>query len=218
VAQAVSLPRTPTADHGRSVQPLAAAVVGIAAAAPALYLDLAHPAGRSPLVTGPHIGAGLTYVVVGAAARWRRPRNRIGQLMVAVGITWFVQDLTHSTWPLVFAPGDFFWVAYFGILGHLVVAFPSGRLETVTDRVIVGAAYLWAMVGNLFTQILFAPAGRSNRAIGERLLLSPKTVETHVSVIFSKLGIQDTSDDNRRVLSVLTWLRGDGDGPAPESS
>ncbi|MGA2282167.1 MAG: response regulator transcription factor [Candidatus Dormibacteria bacterium] len=51
--------------------------------------------------------------------------------------------------------------------------------------------------------------GRSNRAIGERLFLSPKTVETHVSGIFSKLGIEDTSDDNRRVLSVLTWLRGD---------
>jgi DNA-binding NarL/FixJ family response regulator len=51
--------------------------------------------------------------------------------------------------------------------------------------------------------------GRSNRAIGERLCLSPKTVETHVSTIFSKLGIEDTTDDNRRVLSVLTWLRGD---------
>jgi len=60
--------------------------------------------------------------------------------------------------------------------------------------------------------------GRSNRAIGERLFLSPKTVETHVSAIFSKLGIQDTSDDNRRVLSVLTWLRGDGDGSLLESS
>ena len=49
--------------------------------------------------------------------------------------------------------------------------------------------------------------GRSNRAIGERLFLSPKTVESHVSAIFSKLGIDDTSDDNRRVLSVLAWLR-----------
>jgi DNA-binding NarL/FixJ family response regulator len=56
--------------------------------------------------------------------------------------------------------------------------------------------------------------GRSNRAIGERLFLSPKTVETHVSAIFEKLGIEDTSDDNRRVLSVLTWLRGDA-GEAP---
>jgi DNA-binding NarL/FixJ family response regulator len=51
--------------------------------------------------------------------------------------------------------------------------------------------------------------GRSNRAIGERLCLSPKTVEAHVSTIFSKLGIEGTADDNRRVLSVLTWLRGD---------
>ena len=55
--------------------------------------------------------------------------------------------------------------------------------------------------------------GRSNRAIGERLSLSPKTVEAHVSTIFSKLGIEGTADDNRRVLSVLTWLRGDS-GPA----
>jgi DNA-binding NarL/FixJ family response regulator len=57
--------------------------------------------------------------------------------------------------------------------------------------------------------------GRSNRAIGERLFLSPKTVEAHVSAIFSKLGIEDTADDNRRVLSVLTWLRGDrGEAPS----
>ena len=52
--------------------------------------------------------------------------------------------------------------------------------------------------------------GRSNRAIGERMFLSPKTVETHVSAVFSKLGIEDTADDNRRVLSVLTWLRDGG--------
>ena len=49
--------------------------------------------------------------------------------------------------------------------------------------------------------------GRSNRAIGERLFLSPKTVEAHVRAIFSKLGIEDTADDNRRILSVLAWLR-----------
>jgi DNA-binding NarL/FixJ family response regulator len=49
--------------------------------------------------------------------------------------------------------------------------------------------------------------GRSNRAIGERLFLSPKTVETHVSSIFSKLAIDDTPDDNRRILSVLAYLR-----------
>lgn len=52
--------------------------------------------------------------------------------------------------------------------------------------------------------------GRSNRAVGERLFLSPKTVEAHVSAIFSKLGMEEATDDNRRVLSVLSWLRGAG--------
>jgi DNA-binding NarL/FixJ family response regulator len=37
--------------------------------------------------------------------------------------------------------------------------------------------------------------------------LSPKTVEGHVKHIFQKLDIGDCSDDHRRVLAVLTYLR-----------
>ena len=57
-------------------------------------------------------------------------------------------------------------------------------------------------------EILAAMAeGRSNRAIGELLFLSPKTVETHVGSIFAKLGLEPTPDDHRRVLAVLAYLR-----------
>jgi DNA-binding NarL/FixJ family response regulator len=49
--------------------------------------------------------------------------------------------------------------------------------------------------------------GRSNLAIGQRLFLSPKTVEAHVRSIFSKLEILETQEANRRVLSVLAYLR-----------
>jgi DNA-binding NarL/FixJ family response regulator len=49
--------------------------------------------------------------------------------------------------------------------------------------------------------------GRSNRGICQQLFLSPKTVETHVHNIFSKLGITSAADDHRRVLAVLTYLR-----------
>jgi DNA-binding NarL/FixJ family response regulator len=50
--------------------------------------------------------------------------------------------------------------------------------------------------------------GRSNQAIGDGLHLSPKTVEAHVTAIFSKLGLAPAADDHRRVLAVLTYLRG----------
>jgi DNA-binding NarL/FixJ family response regulator len=49
--------------------------------------------------------------------------------------------------------------------------------------------------------------GRSNQGICAALWLSPKTVEAHIRNVFAKLGIVAASEDNRRVLAVLTFLR-----------
>jgi serine/threonine-protein kinase len=49
--------------------------------------------------------------------------------------------------------------------------------------------------------------GRSNYGIGAALALSPKTVESHVRQIFMKLELEETPDDHRRVLAVLSYLR-----------
>jgi DNA-binding NarL/FixJ family response regulator len=49
--------------------------------------------------------------------------------------------------------------------------------------------------------------GRSNRAISERLFVTPKTVETHIGQIFLKLGLRDSEGEDRRVAAVLAYLR-----------
>jgi DNA-binding NarL/FixJ family response regulator len=49
--------------------------------------------------------------------------------------------------------------------------------------------------------------GRSNAAIGASLHLSEKTVEGHVGSIFSKLELEPSAEDHRRVLAVLTYLK-----------
>jgi len=57
-------------------------------------------------------------------------------------------------------------------------------------------------------EVLSAMAeGRSNHAIAERLVVTPRAVEKHITNIFEKLGLDGTADDHRRVLAVLTFLR-----------
>lgn len=49
--------------------------------------------------------------------------------------------------------------------------------------------------------------GLSNRAIAERLTVTERTVENHMSSIFGKLGMPESPEQHRRVLAVLTFLR-----------
>ncbi len=49
--------------------------------------------------------------------------------------------------------------------------------------------------------------GLTDRGIGERLWLTPKTVETHTRHILAKLNLPTEAGYNRRVLAVLAYLR-----------
>jgi DNA-binding NarL/FixJ family response regulator len=56
--------------------------------------------------------------------------------------------------------------------------------------------------------------GRSNAAIGQRLVVTERAITKHISSIFIKLNLPPSDDDNRRVLAVLAYLASDplGDG------
>jgi DNA-binding NarL/FixJ family response regulator len=61
--------------------------------------------------------------------------------------------------------------------------------------------------------------GRSNAGISEALTIAEKTVEFHVSSIFSKLGLEGSTGEHRRVLAVLAFLRAGRDvGDAPDAT
>jgi DNA-binding NarL/FixJ family response regulator len=55
--------------------------------------------------------------------------------------------------------------------------------------------------------LMLMAEGRSNSAIADRLMVTVKTVESHIANIFSKLGLHGAQDDHRRVLAVLAALR-----------
>ncbi len=50
--------------------------------------------------------------------------------------------------------------------------------------------------------------GRTNKAIADRLDVSQRAVTKHVTSIFAKLDLPPGEDDHRRILAVLTYLRG----------
>ena len=92
------------------------------------------------LVFGPLIG--WSFIGVGLYAWWRRPDNHFGFLMTAVGFTYFAGSLGDSGTPGVFAAGLLTGALPFGLLIHLLLAFPEGRLQDRVAKVLAGVAYL----------------------------------------------------------------------------
>jgi signal transduction histidine kinase len=76
---------------------------------------------------------------VGLYAWYRRPRTRFGPLLVAAGFGWFLTTFAESSDSVLYSLGRLSgWVVEV-LLVYLVLAFPSGRLPSRVDRVLVAA-------------------------------------------------------------------------------
>jgi signal transduction histidine kinase len=95
-------------------------------------------------VFGPLIGGASIFT--GLRAWQRRPDNRFGPLLVAVGFTYSLSGLivTTDSWP--FIAGLALIALPYAILFHILLAFPSGRLRARFDRALAAAMYVTATV------------------------------------------------------------------------
>ncbi len=79
------------------------------------------------------------------------------------------------------------------VVAKLLTTTPSaGRLDVLTER----EREVLALMAE----------GLSNAAIGKRLFLSESAISKYTTSTFAKLGITEDTDNNRRVLAVLTYL------------
>lgn len=130
--------------------------VGLGSLALILGSDHVSPRG---LAAGLTLVAGWGFVGTGLFAWDRRPANRTGPLMTAIGFTWFFRALEASSNSAVFTIGALGLTLPYAILVHLLVTFPSGRLQSRVQRGLAGVAYFVTVVMQA-AWVLFADPAR----------------------------------------------------------
>src|SRR5450755_2517245 len=85
-------------------------------------------------------------------------RNNIGLLMIAVGFSGFLKSLAFSNNSVVFAISSIGEVLIYALLVHLLLSFPTGRLESRLDRILVAITYFNTTVLQLAAFVFTDPA------------------------------------------------------------
>jgi signal transduction histidine kinase len=142
---------------------LGLAVLGVATGVAALAITMSTNRVSEPWLWVAFGGLlGWSFIGTGLYAWWRRPDNRTGALMVAVGFSWFLSALFFSNTPGVFAVGQLVGAVPLAVLAHLIMAFPSGRLERPYDRRLIVAGYLVATLAGLPALLVYDSAHESD--------------------------------------------------------
>ena len=139
------------------------------------------------------IGGGFT--AVGLFAWYRRPDNRVGVLMVATAFAWYFVVAGNTGSAVVWTLGQLLSNLFVATAIHLLLAFPSGRLETTLDRAVVGIAYAATTVFWLPFMFFTDPADMGCSGCPDNLLL-----------IDANAGFADTYLDGLGLVGITVML------------
>jgi signal transduction histidine kinase len=134
---------------------------------------------------------GGSFIVCGLIAWQRRPDSGTGALLTLTGFLYLgTQLLGESDWPPAYTLGEVLGIAWLVPFGALILSYPSGRLTSRTDRLLVAAwfvgAVVWQIVWLLFLPF---PDGREN-----------------VIMIWSAPGTADTIDTLQRTYNATIGM------------
>ena len=145
--------------EGRSLGPALTAIGLSVVALATVELAIAiagDPPGVSTATVALPTLVGIVYAAAGLIAWARRPHNRIGALLTAVGVAWLGWGLWAADIPVLTALGLLCGMLPFVVTVHLLLAFPSGRLEHGGERALVALGYLLIPLVQVPTQLLGA--------------------------------------------------------------
>jgi len=110
----------------------------------------------APVYAGLGIAPGIVLPVAGVLALWSHPSSRIGWLLIAEGVLWNIGPFVSAETSLPAYVEISLVTGYlsYAVGGHILLSYPSGRLRTTTDRVLVALLYVTfgplIVVGSLF--------------------------------------------------------------------
>lgn len=135
-----------------------------------------------------------SFAFTGLYAWDRRPDSNVGPLMTATGFTWSFQALAASNQTAVFAVGSVLQTLPYAVLIHLLLSFPSGRLETRPRKLLAAGAYFLTTVWQLAWAAFTDPAAEGCDNCPE----NPILIEAHSTLG----GIVDASQVIAAVLMI----------------
>jgi signal transduction histidine kinase len=140
-----------------AVRPPPLALAALAVAGCAFALGLADAGLTDTFYGSLRLFVGASFIGVGLYAWCRRP-NRIGPLMVVTGFLWFLANVgDYVSDPAVFTSASVVGMLYHATTIHLLLAFPSGRLETRAARLVAVSAYTAIFGGGLLVYVVADP-------------------------------------------------------------
>ena len=136
-----------------------------------------HPA----LATALGLFVSWSFILAGLIGWSRRPANRTGMLMVAVGFGVLVGSLSEANYSVPFTLGALFGSLFIAAFIHLLLAYPSGELISRRGRALVIAGYVTAFVAPLLDSMFPVRHTCKPHACPDNLVLISHNHSAHVA-------------------------------------